>query len=84
MDNEPFYPQLLDRYTALIQNGPPIHGTDYNSEHLLWMIDQLRHSTQSLTKKHRWLGFIQGVMIVHGLTQVSQERDFTRAMFAGA
>ncbi len=84
MDNEPFYPQLLDHYTQLIQSGPEIQGDDYNSAHLLWMIDQLRTEAMSLTKKHRWLGFIQGVVIVHGLTQVSQERDFTRAIFAGA
>lgn len=34
-----------------------------------------------LMKLNRWLGYIQGVLIVWGLTTVEAERDFTRPLF---
>ena len=30
---------------------------------------------------HRWLGFIQGILIARGVTTVQQERDYGRPMF---
>lgn len=32
-------------------------------------------------KANRWLGFIQGCMIMRGMTTVQAERDFTRPYF---
>lgn len=55
-----------------------------NTAHLLWMIAQLQQDdTQSITKKHRWLGYIQHALISQGLTTVTAERDFTRNIFKG-
>lgn len=83
---ESFYPELLDRYRDILNAAEDWVGPDKAGRtHLLWMLDELesRHE-QSLTKKHRWLGFIQGVMIANGLMAVDDERDRTRAIFLGA
>lgn len=32
-------------------------------------------------KMHRWLGFVQGVLIAQQFTTVDAERDFTRPLF---
>lgn len=34
-----------------------------------------------LNKLNRWLGYIQGVLIMTGQTTVKEERDFTRPLF---
>ncbi|WQN06691.1 hypothetical protein [Escherichia phage vB-Eco-KMB37] len=38
----------------------------------------------SETKRHRWLGYIQGVMIMKNLITVDDERNATRPVFNGA
>lgn len=85
----PFYPEILDRYVGLI-NGQLTPddltpGPDKTElEHIKGMIEVLRNDeTQSITKKHRWLGFIQGVLIMRGLTTVDIERNYTRDIFNG-
>lgn len=81
-----FYPELLERYREILREAQDWPAADKaGREHLLWMLDELeRREEQSLTKKHRWLGFVQGVMIAAGLTTVDDERDETRALFNGA
>lgn len=52
--------------------------------HLLWMLRQIIDGKlSSATKEHRWLGYVQGVMAVHGILDVSEERDRTRTIFNG-
>lgn len=74
--------------TLLRQNGVEAHQEEEGGTslpHLLWMLEQLiAPSTMSLTKRHRWLGFIQGCMIKDGLLNVQDERRNTRAVFDGA
>lgn len=82
-----FYDNLLDRYDdCLADTRNTLPETGYQSaEHLRGMITQLRYDTsQSLTKKHRWLGYIQGVMCAYGILDVDTERDLTREIFRGA
>lgn len=81
-----FYDNLLDRYDHYLSEDTKLPETGYQSAlHLRGMITQLRYDTgQSLTKKHRWLGYIQGVMCAHGLIDVDTERDWTRGLFRGA
>lgn len=81
-----FYDNLLDRYDHYLSEDTKLPETGYQSAlHLRGMITQLRFDTsQSLTKKHRWLGYIQGVMCTHGLIDVDTERDWTRGLFRGA
>ena len=56
----------------------------FSTEHLLWMLDQIENNKeQSITKKHRWLGFVQSVLCVYRCTTVDDERNFTRSIFNG-
>lgn len=49
--------------------------------HLIWMCDQIvAHAGYvpdewSVTKLHRWLGYIQGVMVSRGFTTVEEQRE---------
>jgi hypothetical protein len=52
--------------------------------HVRWMCDMLLHETTqhySLDKKSRWLGFIQAVLILNGITTIEAERNRTRPWF---
>lgn len=83
---EGFYPELLERYREILIATADWFGPEKAGRtHLLWMLDELesRHE-QSLTKKHRWLGYIQGVMTDRQLIDVDEERDHTRPIFMGA
>jgi len=55
-----------------------------NINHLYWMTCQV-HSDKlsSETKCHRWLGYVQGVLVMKGLLDVDKERNFTRNIFNG-
>ena len=62
----------------------PLEGDETNDIHLLWMLHELTNNTeQSETKKHRWLGYVQGVMTVKGYINVLEERELTRNIFKG-
>ena len=62
-----------------------LEGDETNPIHLLWMLDQIQNNVeQSITKKHRWLGYIQGVMTVKSYITVLEEREFTRSILNGA
>jgi len=32
-------------------------------------------------KGNRWVGYVQGILIAHGITTIDAERDFTRGLF---
>ncbi len=54
--------------------------------HCRWMAQhQMKPETAhfSIDKKSRWLGFIQGVLIVYGITDIETERNITRPWFTG-
>lgn len=56
-----------------------------SDKHLLWMTYEIKFNhKQSLTKKHRWLGYIQGVMVMKGYIDVDGERDGTRDILNGS
>lgn len=62
-------------------------GDPTSLEHLLWMCEYCEPNVRddgqgmSVDKYSRWLGFIQGCIIMHGLTTVQAERDRTRPWF---
>lgn len=59
-------------------------GENTSPKHLQWMLTEIQvNHDQELTKKHRWLGFIQGLMVAHGITTVPLERDYTRNILNG-
>lgn len=63
----------------------PLEGDETNDIHLLWMLHELLlNKEQSITKKHRWLGYVQGVMIAKKYITVLQERELTRNILNGA
>lgn len=52
--------------------------------HLLWMLEMLiSDPAMTLTKRHRWLGFIQGCLIKDNVINLQDERNVTRDVFAG-
>lgn len=55
-------------------------------DHLRWMVNEaLKHfMTWPIDKTSRWVGFIQAAMVLHGLTTVKAERDFSRPLFHAA
>lgn len=80
-----FYPEILERYEAILRGAEDFGEGDLSRGHLLDMIELLAgNDAMSLTRKHRWLGFIQGVMICRGLLTVLEERNATRNIFNGA
>lgn len=52
--------------------------------HLLWMLKQIIDGNlSSETKEHRWLGFVQGILVTKRIISVPEERDRTRGIFNG-
>ncbi|QQO90384.1 hypothetical protein pEaSNUABM5_00242 [Erwinia phage pEa_SNUABM_5] len=81
-----FYPVICNRYRLILDAEPVCNPEQPTSlGHLVWMLDQIQTNTeQSLTKKHRWLGCVQGIMIAQGMITVNDERDATRNIFNGS
>ena len=80
----PFYPPLCRRYRDLL-NAEPKEDPDnpMHEGHLAWMLQELQLRRMEQTKKHRWLGYIQGIMVSKGLISVQEEREATREIFNG-
>ena len=85
--------ELLDKYKKdCISLLPPNSvlsieqksGDETNPIHLIWMLQQIKDNTEmSQTKRHRWLGYIQGVLVMKGVFSVEEEREYTRPIFNG-
>ena len=86
--------ELLDKYKKdCISLLPPNSvlsveqkpGDETNPVHLIWMLQQIKDNPEmSQTKRHRWLGYIQGVLVMKGVFNVEEEREYTRPIFNGA
>jgi hypothetical protein len=69
---------------TLITEGDPTHP-----EHLLWMCHEalknihMMSGGMSVDKYSRWLGYVQGCLIMQNYTTVEKERDITRPWLAG-
>ncbi|RVL37967.1 hypothetical protein [Sinorhizobium meliloti] len=76
---------ILNRYDGMLAEITSkveccdVPGTD--ACHLRWMLANIKSGFAG-EKSHRWLGFVQGVMIARGITTVQAERDFTRPYFS--
>ena len=51
-----------------------------SNHHLYWMLEQM-NTFEDAHKAHRWLGYVQGVMVMKGYINVEEEREFTRGYF---
>lgn len=80
---------ITSRYKSLLR----LHSDDHLSpeespetptrpSHLLWMLERLERGEMGDLKTHRWLGYIQGVMVSEGLLNVQEERDLTRPILS--
>ena len=86
--------ELLDKYKKdCISLLPPNSvlsieqkpGDETNPIHLIWMLQQIKDDSEmSQTKRHRWLGYIQGVLVMRGVFSVEEEREYTRPIFNGS
>jgi hypothetical protein len=75
------YINLLEELGYKSKNVPD-GSTDIS--HLLWMLYELNINFEmSLTKKHRWLGFIQGCLIKDEIINLKKERKRTRSILKG-
>jgi retron-type reverse transcriptase len=79
---------IINDYIELLENSghKPMNIPEGSTEieHLLWMLHELNNNSQmSDTKKHRWLGFIQGCLIKDDLIDLSHERSRTRPILNG-
>lgn len=74
--------RILTRYEEMLGHGEvacePEPGISL--AHLRWMLREIRDQEDEL-KSSRWLGFVQGVLVMMGVTTVTEERNFTRSYF---
>lgn len=80
--SEKIHPDIIDRYKKFLSGIEPKQEEepDTSSGHIVWMLNQLE-TIEDREKAMRWLGFIQGCLIMIGATTVTAERDFTRPYF---
>lgn len=87
MGSEVIHDEILDRYINMVKRWDPECDPDRPTGewHLHWMLNEIRarqfDNDYDGLKYHRWLGYIQGVLITKGYTTVNEERDFTRPYF---
>lgn len=55
----------------------------YQLKHCHWMCDKAISEANNwpIDKLSRWLGFVQAILIIYGLTTINKERDETRPLF---
>lgn len=79
---------VASKYICLLRDRGIVAAQDPNGtteySHLLWMLQVIAYD-QSLpeTKRNRWLGFVQGVLVCKGDIEIKAERDSTREIFKG-
>ena len=62
----------------LAVDAPDTDEDDVSPKHLVWMLQQI--CTEQITgeKAHRWIGYVQGVLVAFGVTTVAQMRELNR------
>ncbi len=56
----------------------PGPGRMTNQKHLLWMLEQIEYGEVTGEKAHRWIGYIQGVLVAMHVATVGEMRDLNR------
>lgn len=81
-----FYPEICERYETILSSVEDPDTSETGASHLLWMLNEIQDGCNDMseTKRHRWLGYIQGVMVMKNLITVDDERNATRPVFNGA
>lgn len=68
------------KYRTIGQKLPP----EQDLLHLLWMLDSIDNAIeQSITQKHRWVGFVQCALVNLGFTAAAPSQDWSREVLNG-
>lgn len=51
--------------------------------HLRWMLKEIKEGRIVGSAAHRWLGYVQGMMVARRYTTLENERNLTRDYFKG-
>lgn len=56
------------------------YTTGVAPRYLVWMCDQIIENAASwpVTKLHRWVGYVQGSLVAHGLSNLETEKSIVR------
>ena len=80
--------QLFARYSKILlddwhknKKDPYAHVNQASMEHLYWMCVTAQERDMPIDKASRWLGFVQWCLVMRGLLDVDEERDYTRPLF---
>ena len=82
--------QIICRYYSILV---PLRGTPDNThdektdiKNLIWMCEEIldNGNTMPIDKVARWVGYIQGCMIMRGILTTETERNITRPLFREA
>lgn len=65
---------LIEEHTEKLQ--PPGRKTDHS--HLMWMLEQIEEEKVTGEKAHRWIGYIQGVLVACEVTTVEEMKALNR------
>ena len=66
---------LIEEKGAGLLDSP---GRMTDRDHLLWMLDQIDSGKIAGEKAHRWIGYVQGVVVMCRMTEVEDMRDLNR------
>lgn len=69
------YDLIITKKALCCLPGP---GRMTNQQHLLWMLEQIQHGEVTGEKAHRWVGYVQGVLVALHVTSVEEMRDLNR------
>ena len=85
MDFQPLHYALSETLKGLLDKLPTEDDQmgELSFPHLRWMCDTAMSNVAiwPVDKTSRWVGYIQGVMVVRGVLDVAEERDRTRPLF---
>ena len=71
-------------YQVIVHLEEVIKNTSFKEkEHIEDMLITMKNNnhTWSIDKTSRWIGFIQGVLFMNKILDLSEERDFTRPLY---
>lgn len=82
---------LFERYLKIIEEGHPgLHlvglPKEASIDHLIWMCNLSLENIDGWPedKLNRWLGYVQGILVVRCIINVQEERDVSRPLFHAA
>lgn len=70
----------VKKLLPMIRNGKWYHATeDYDKNHILFMCNEIYLGKVTGEQAHRWLGYIQGVLVAVGITTVEQMKQLNKS-----